>query len=83
MVDIFVQGKITKAGLLVSAAVHCLPGNGCLGGIKVDPDEADLVNMGVNLEKAVSILVKVVELLELGSLGESAVKSVRPTYNYM
>lgn len=80
MVDIFVQGKVTEAGLLVSAAVHCLPGNRCLG-IKVDPDEADLIDMGVNLEKAVDILVKVAELLELGSFGELAAKPVRPACN--
>lgn len=78
MVHIIVQGKVAEARLLVSAAIHCLPGHRCLGGIEVDPDEANLVNVSVDLEETVGILVKVAELLELRSFGELAVKAKRP-----
>lgn len=39
--------------------------------------------MGVDLEKAVAVLIKVAELLELGGFGELAVKAIRPAWQNM
>lgn len=79
VVYIVVQRKITEARLLVSAAIHCLPWDRCLSGIKVYPDEAYFVDVGVDLEEVVGILVKVLQLLELGGFGKLAVKAIGPS----
>lgn len=78
VVHIIVQGKVAKTGLLVSTAIHCLPWHRSFGRIEVDPDEANLVDVGMDLEETVGILIKVAELIKLGGFGELAVQPKGP-----
>lgn len=78
VVHIVIQGKVAEARLFVRAAIHCLPGHRCLGGIEVDPDEANFIDVGVDLEETIGILIKVAELIKLGGFGELAIQAKRP-----
>lgn len=80
LVNVLVEVEVFEALLLIGSPVELLPGDGVLGGIKIDPDEAELIDVSVDGEEAVVLLAEVFNLFKLGGLGQISRETVRPAF---
>lgn len=77
--DIFIEVEVLVLLLGVGAGEVVLPRHlRRFFGVKVDPDEAIVVNVGVDVEKPILGFVEALELLVAGSFCQVAAETVRP-----
>jgi hypothetical protein len=77
--DVIIKVEVFVLLLGIGSLEIILPGNlGCVFGVKVDPDEAIVVNVCVNTEQPVLGLVETLKLLVARSLCEVPAETIRP-----
>lgn len=77
---VLVHLKTHEPTLCVYAFEVLVPRNlGGLGSIKVDPDEAELVNVNVDRKKAILALIESVQVVVFRRFGELAIQTILPS----